>query len=417
MKFSIVSVCFLLSILFFTHKGYSQLTCPSPVPSQYQDAKPGNIVAAYFASWDTYGKNKYEVNDIEPVAHKLTHVKYAFAKPNAITGKCELLDPWADVRADLERRTKLGGNFAKLIELKKKFPHLKILLSIGGGADSKSISEIARKGMTDTFIQSCVDILDSFTYQFVHSKTGNRESILFEYPELFDGIDFDWEWLNNNVPPADAAAFEKIILSLRQLLNDRAKRVKRKALLTVAIQPNAKVYKALPLGKVVNAVDWFNLMAYNFATSGGHSVGFNAPLCNQWVPRYGIDHVCNGLMSLGIPPGKIVLGIPLYGHVYDQAQEKIGSPFKQTGVTGALTYDLIKARYLNNDACHQRWDAVSKVPYVYCPADKLFVSFDNQKSVQEKYNFAQMKSLGGVVFWKLSGDDDQHSLVHVVNEL
>ncbi len=413
MKFSIVSVSLLISILFFTHASHSSQSCPAAVPEKYAHVKPGNVAAAYFAGWDIYGQSKYTVKDLYPIADKLTHVVYAFVKPNPQTGKCELQDPWADVGANFEKRKKVAGNFAKLIELKKNFPQLKVLLSVGGGTYSKDISEIVQKGLLKTFAKSCVDILDKFEYQFKHTKTGLDSSVLYEYEGLFDGLDLDWEWLNNVVPEEEAKAYQTMIISLKKLLNERTKRQGKRSLLTVALQVNQKVYNALPLKKCVSFVDWFHVMAYNFTTTDGNGVGHNAPICNPWS-SFSVDNAISGLMDLDISPHKLVLGVPLYGHVFDKTKNKLGSAFEKTDITGSVTYDQIKKLYVQNALCKYRWNDKSKVPSLYCPASEVFVSFDDERSVQEKVVYAKQKLLRGVVFWKLAGDDEEHNLIKSV---
>lgn len=413
MRFSIITISFLMSVFMLTRMTQSSVVCPVPVPEQFANVQPGNIVAAYFASWDGYGDNKYTVEDMHAIGHKLTHVMYAFAKPNSQTGMCELQDPWADVGANQEFRKKLGGNFAKLLEFKKKFPHVKVLLSIGGGTFSKHISDIVKKGMWSNFVKSCVDLLDRYEHTFKHSQTGEEQKVMFEYEGLFDGLDFDWEWLNNVVPEADARAYDDMIVLFHKLLRERALKYGKKPLLTIALQVNASVYKALNLRKIVQYVDWFHVMAYNFTGPFSDGIGFNAPLCNPWS-SYSIDNAIHGLMSLGVSPAQLVLGVPLYGHVFDQTDKKIGSPFQATGITGPLSYGLIRKNYVKNKSCEYKWHDKSSVPYMYCSKDKVFVSFDDERSVKEKAEYARQKHLKGLVFWRLGGDDDNHSLVHAI---
>ena len=66
MKFSLVTISFFVSVLLATHMSRTSDTCPRQVPEQYKHIQPGNVVAAYFASWDIYGKHKYDVTDMYP---------------------------------------------------------------------------------------------------------------------------------------------------------------------------------------------------------------------------------------------------------------------------------------------------------------------------------------------------------------
>ena len=161
--------------------------CPTPVPNAYKNIQPGNIKIGFFASWDVY-THKYQVEDIYPIAHQLTHIIYAFAKPDSVTGTCRLHDPWGDIGAQFEYQTELPGNFKKLQELKRKFPHIKILLSVGGGKYTQEFAELAEKGLLHKFAKSCADILDFYIYDYDNPETGKSGSMRFEYPELFDGV-------------------------------------------------------------------------------------------------------------------------------------------------------------------------------------------------------------------------------------
>lgn len=410
MKFSMVTISFFLMILFITHTFLVVSDCPSAVPDAYRQVRPGNVVAAYFGSWDKYG-GRYQVEDIEPIAHILTHVVYAFAKPNAQAGTCDLSDPWADLGANFEHRKKVGGNFGKLLALKKKFPHLKILLSVGGGTYSKAFSEIAQNGKTDMFVASIVRLLDGYEYEYEHTQHGETQKHRFDYTGLFDGVDLDWEWTSATVPESDVVAYHSLVKKLFRALKKKSS----KLILTSAIQVSSKLIVSLRLVEITPYVDWFNVMAYNYGGPSMSGVSMNAPICNQWS-EFSIDGSLTTMMQSGVSPAKMVLGIPLYGHVYDKTQPKLGSVFDKTERTGAFRYDQIKDLYLDNPACESKWHTVSKVPYAYCPNDGIFVSYDDERSVKYKVSYARQKRLKGVFFWRLSGDDKDHSLIKSVRE-
>jgi chitinase len=91
------------------------------------NAASGKIIAGYYASWAAY--SGYTPSDIP--ASKLTHILYAFANINS-SNKIALGDPEVDEK-----------NFAELRALKKKYPSLKTLISIGGWEWSGRFSNVA----------------------------------------------------------------------------------------------------------------------------------------------------------------------------------------------------------------------------------------------------------------------------------
>ena len=127
----------------------------------------------------------YFVRDIP--AGKITNINYAFANVSE-NGECILGNPAADVERvysaaesvsgadDATNAKAFHGNFNQLLELKARYPYLKVLISIGGYTWSGNFSSAA---LTDasrqTFVKSCIDLY------------------LKQYKGVFDGIDIDWE--------------------------------------------------------------------------------------------------------------------------------------------------------------------------------------------------------------------------------
>src|SRR5262249_54207935 len=135
---------------------------------------PAKRLVAYFTEWGVYGR-KYHVTDIP--ADKLTHIIYAFARINE-KGECALYDSYAAIDkfypGDKWDKGFLRGNFHQLQKLKKKHPHLRTLIAVGGWTLSGPFSDVALTAKSrTTFARSCVAFLVKYG---------------------FDGIDIDWEY-------------------------------------------------------------------------------------------------------------------------------------------------------------------------------------------------------------------------------
>jgi|GEM_PF-745414 len=409
----IVTIFLMLNVASVDADQVSSKICPTPLPSQYQHLNAGDMLSAYVANWDVYGPNKYQIENIEPIAHRLTHIIYAFMKPDDILGVCRPHDLWADIGAVNDFQSKIGGNFAKLLELKKKHPHLKILLSVGGGTYNKNFIKIAQnQKKLIKFAQSCVDMLDFYDHDFKHYKDKSDQKTHFTYEGLFDGIDIDWEWDAGVLTPELSESFSTFIHELKRLLQIRKKRTKQESLLAIALQVTPSIYKTLNLSGLAKDVDWFNVMAYDFFGPNNETIGFNAPICSTWSV-YSVDGALQRIMEQGLSPEKMVLGLPLYGYMYENT-DGYNAKIAKNSNNKPVSYQHIKKNYLDHPEFEKQWDQFGLVSSLYNAKKRVFISYDCHQSMTHKVEFAKDKKMRGVVLWRLSGDDDRNSMVHAI---
>jgi chitinase len=50
------------------------------------------------------------------------------------------------------------------------------------------------------------------------------------------------------------------------------------------------------------------------------------------------------------------------------------------------------------------WDATASAPFLYNPAKRTFVSYEDVESIALKCRYVREHKLGGVMFWDYSGD-------------
>lgn len=413
MKLQIFIAAF-ISMIFMQSVYASDQICPTPLPKQYKNLQPGNMVSAYVANWDMYGAASHKIEDIDAIAHRLTHIVYAFMKPDAITGTCQPHDLWADIGAVDDYQSKVGGNFAKLLQLKQKHPHLKILLSIGGGTYNKKFVTLAKDSVIlKKFAKSCVDMLDFYDHTFKHFKDKIVMTTHFEYEGLFDGLDIDWEWDAGSLTPALSESFTMFIHELRRLLDIRKKTTDQNSLLSVALQVTPSIYKNLNLKAVSKDVDWFHVMAYDFFGPHNEKIGFNAPICGLWSV-YSIDGAVKRIMEQGVSPAKMVLCVPLYGYVYENT-DGYDAKIDKKNKSKAVSYKIIQEKYMNHPDFKKKWDDIAHVPSLYNEKQRTFVSYDEHESITKKVEFAKDKKMKGVVVWRLSGDDNQNTIIQAIS--
>jgi chitinase len=159
-------------------------------------------------------------------------------------------------------------------------------------------------------------------------------------------------------------------------------------------------------------VDWYNVMAYDFYSPRNDSVGLNAPICGTYSV-YSIDGALHRLMDLGISPEKMVLALPLYGHVYTNSNGFLTQYKKDEDAKPVMYYHLQK-NFLQNPKFEKKWHPSGQVPSLYNAEAKVFVSYDDPESLRLKAEYGCKNNLNGLGAWRISGDDKNNTLLKAI---
>ncbi|MFP6619183.1 MAG: glycoside hydrolase family 18 protein [Pirellulaceae bacterium] len=363
-----------------------------------QTPTSGWKIVGYYPSWSTYAVN-YQVSRIP--AQNLTHVVYAFAKISA-TGELVPGDAFADIQKRFPgdgNGTASHGGFGQLVKLKKRNPHLKTLLAVGGWSLSGRFSDVALTAAArQKFARSCVALVTRYG---------------------FDGLDIDWEFpvegglAGNKKRPVDKSNYTLLVAELRKQFDTRGRQNRRRYLITAATSAAAAHYRHLELGKMSAFLDWFNLMAYDFAGPWSSRTGFHAGLAATGEPgedpQLNVVAAVNGYLKAGVPAGKIVLGVPVYGRGWTgvaPADQGLFAAYqgipRGTREGGVYEYrDLLKTQVR---PAIRHWHAKAQVPWLYDPATRTMISYEDVESVSAKVKYVRSKNLGGMMAWDLSKD-------------
>lgn len=224
---------------------------------------PNNFkVVAYYPSWVTNGLNKLRFTTI-------THVNYSFAIPTSDGGLRPLENP----------------ALAKQIIKKAHANNAKALIAIGGWSyngtplEATFKSATATKGKRKKFVNSILKLVEKYG---------------------FDGVDMDWE--HPRVDDSSKKQYEAVMVSLSKKLHAKGKLLSS-AVLSGAT-PDGQIYydAAAHTDKVLKAVDWINVMAYDGGDGARHSsYQFAVNSGNYWRK------------TRKMPAKKVVLGVPFYG--------------------------------------------------------------------------------------------------------
>ena len=371
------------------------LVCPAL--SAQDQAAPGdsaNRIVGYYTSWSVYDRG-FEVAQVR--GEHLTHLNYAFAK--IVGGKCVPADPWADGQRPTKTSPASRGNFQALQRLKRKHPHLKTLISVGGWTLSGPFSDVARTAASrKQFAASCVDFIQR---------------------HQFDGVDLDWEYpVEGGKPgirsrPEDKRNYTRLLSEMRRQLDDYARETKRPCLLTIACGARPELLRNLEVSAIVRYVDWVNVMAYDFHGSWSRLASFHSPLFHPQDAPKSIDGRLSAhaaiqtLINAGAPREKIVLGVPFYGRGWKGVSATNNGLFQKPRGAMASQHEpgLIPYReMLRRSGFTQFSHAQAQASWGYNATTKELVVYDNQLVIEKKAQYINKQRLGGVMVWELGHD-------------
>ncbi|KAL0809643.1 hypothetical protein ABMA28_011168 [Loxostege sticticalis] len=347
-------------------------------------------VVCYVASWAAYrpGSGAFTIENLEPAL--CTHLVYSFAGLDADKMTIKSLDPWQDLEVDYGK-----GGYKRIVGLKKRYPHLKVTIAIGGWNEG-SAKYSAMAGTRENrkkFIDSVMVFLDQYK---------------------FDGLDLDWEYpARRDGRPEDKQNFVELVRELSEAFKPRG------YILTAALGAGKDTMEAAyDLPKLSRYLDLMHMMCYDYHGTWDGTVGANAPLRGaheddvlsvEFTIKYMIDH--------GVSPYKLVLGLPMYGRTF--LLKEPGTPdvefgktpaqaagFKgpYTGEAGFMGYNEICEELSNaSSKWTHHWHDQSATPFLR--DGERVISYDSARSIAIKVKEANDYGLGGLMVWSIDTDD------------
>ncbi|KAJ7594144.1 glycoside hydrolase family 18 protein [Mycena floridula] len=369
----------------------------------------GKYSVGYFVNWGIYGR-KFTPSLI-PV-DDLTHILYAFVNVNPSSGEVFLSDAWSDTDIHYpndswnDSGNNLYGNFKAIYMLKKKNRHLKVLISIGGWTYSPSFHPVVIDlSKRKKFVETAVKMVEDFG---------------------LDGLDIDYEYPSNE---AQSKGYVELLHELRAGLDALAGTRHYRFLLTIAAPCGPDNYNKLHIHEMDKVLDFWNLMAYDFAGSWDTVANHQANLYGKDPADLSVSKAVNHYMEHGVAPHKIVLGIPLYGRSFVGTAGP-GQPFSSIG-PGSWEKGVYDYRALPRPGSHKMRDEKLKASWCYDYEKREMVSYDSEEVGRWKAEYIRHQGLGGSMYWELSGDQGhregmeggegkeniaRHSLVKVVKD-
>jgi chitinase len=404
-----------------------------PPPGGGQDPLPeSGLIVGYFAQWTIYRRG-YLVQHVNTSgsAEALNVINYAFAAPDANL-RCASLDTFADweKRFDASESVDgvadtvsqpLKGNFNQLLKLKRMYPNLRVLLSLGGWTQSYRFSDAALPENREAFVASCIDMFMRGNVAPGISAAG-----------VFDGLDIDWEYPGScgdtcNFREEDRENFPALLAEFRTQLDaletevEDQTGVRPEYLLTIAAPAGASKYGPVDLGAIHGPLDWINIMAYDFhggwessGPTNHHAPVFRSP-CDPETGDWG-NKAVQVYRDAGVPGGKLLLGAPFYGRGWrgvaavndGLCQPALGVP-SGTYEKGVDDYKVLAAKGWPSFR-----DQGTATHWIFNGNE--FWSYDDEISIGWKTDYVHAQGLRGMMFWELSGDGPTAPLLGAMRE-
>ncbi|KAJ8964208.1 hypothetical protein NQ317_007845, partial [Molorchus minor] len=317
---------------------------------------------------------------------------------------------FTDMRASIQTITKMvplnepfdvtRENYRHITDLKRRFPGLRVLLSVGGGSD------VSGEGSEKNIVYR--NLVKQFFVNIKHSIVG--ESVIDEKADEHK---------------------EQFIALVREVRNNFRH---DGLLLTLSVLPNVNSSVYYDPRQIAPHVDFVILHAYDFYTPQRNpkEADYPAPLYElidrkvdengDFQVRYWLQHGC--------PNNKLIFGIPTYGRAWKMDDDSgitgvppltIDGPAEAgpyTNEAGLLSYpevctkiatpNEIKAGYLGklrkvNDPTRRYGTYAYRLP----KDDKegIWVAFEDPDTAGQKASYVKAKGLGGVAIVDITLDD------------
>ena len=248
--------------------------------------------------------------------------------------------------------------------IKQQNPKIKVLLSITSFGSENNELFLANRDVQNQFIEELLSIM----------ARGD-----------FDGVDINFE----QIPILYGDFFNFFIRKLSTQLQNGGYSL-------ILDVPYFNDQNTFNYAELKYFVTYFNIMGYDF--SGEHSdfPGSVAPL-NALTNQPSLETCVNDFLNLDIDGGQIILSLPLYGVTWDIRDVKIG---KSSYIESLPYYEIISTY---DTEYNPIFDPISASFFYLMNEDRSskICWFENETSLDIKYDWVKSKKLKGVGLWAM----------------
>ncbi len=285
-----------------------------------------------------------------------------------------------------------------------------------GTAPNKS-GEVTLFDNDESFVQKCKNSGTIPMYSFNSGKVEDGKSIyvyLYENELMetfaknavavmidkgYEGIDLDWEHPDGET---EIKIWNEMLQALRDEMTRRTDETGLYYYLSSAV---AFWADWLPTKKTLSyAVDFINIMSYDYSYKGSPYAGHVAPLYpgSKEANKNSVSTSIEKWLDRGFKSEKLILGLAYYGYQFRNCE-----PYDEV-TDGIICIDakwnFIQDHLVDTIGYTKEFDEETYTTWYYSPDRNSFMGADDAKVTQEKVRFAKEKGLGGVFSWSVNLD-------------
>ncbi len=260
-----------------------------------------------------------------------------------------------------------------------------VLFSVGGGGNYDGFQSAIQDTNRARFVQTIKDII-----------------LLYG----FDGV-------NLNMTPIEESDYENysaFVLQLGDAFDSIRTLRGERPLLTVAALKAEGLFNVY--SRLQHRIDQINILTYHMVQpwrawqAWHHSALYNrnATLNNATPIKFpSTDSKVHEALDAGIQRSKIGIAISFYATRWETVNllETWASwPTEDSRIISIIPFSELAQ---TEDLSAAQWDKNARVPYLNLTDPKVFISFENERSVAGKIRYAKVKRIGGVMIWELGG--------------